>query len=220
MVNRPGEETVTEPKSARTRRRIMDVTARMLSQRGYNGTRLQDVAREAELQAPTLYYYFSSREELIEAVVRDGVATMTRHVTTVLECLPPGTPPMERIAAAVEAHLRLSLEISTYTTAAIRNTGQLPDHMRERQQAAEAEYAAVWRDLFRAAETAGVLRGGVDTRTARLLVLGALNWASEWWDPERGSLEGVVRTAQTIVHQGLSDIRPAQLVPKFLPPES
>ena len=38
---------------------------------------------------------------------------------------------------------------------------------------------------------------------ARMLVLGALNWAAEWWNPRRGSLEAVVRTAQSLVRHGL-----------------
>jgi hypothetical protein len=38
---------------------------------------------------------------------------------------------------------------------------------------------------------------------ARMMVLGALNWAAEWWNPRRGSLDTVVRTAQSLVRHGL-----------------
>jgi len=38
---------------------------------------------------------------------------------------------------------------------------------------------------------------------ARMMVLGALNWAVEWWNPRRGSLDTVVRTAQSLVRHGL-----------------
>jgi TetR/AcrR family transcriptional regulator, cholesterol catabolism regulator len=40
---------------------------------------------------------------------------------------------------------------------------------------------------------------------ARMMVLGALNWAAEWWNPRRGSLDTVVRTAQALVRHGLAD---------------
>jgi hypothetical protein len=36
-----------------------------------------------------------------------------------------------------------------------------------------------------------------------MLILGALNWAAEWWNPRRGSLDIVVRTAQSLVRHGL-----------------
>jgi TetR/AcrR family transcriptional regulator, cholesterol catabolism regulator len=39
-------------KSARTRQRILDAAAYVLSRKGYAGTRLSDVAGQAEIQAP------------------------------------------------------------------------------------------------------------------------------------------------------------------------
>ena len=47
---------------------------------------------------------------------------------------------------------------------------------------------------------------------ARMLVLGALNWAAEWWNPRRGSLDTVVRTAQSLVRHGLACGKP-QVMP-------
>jgi hypothetical protein len=38
-----------------------------------------------------------------------------------------------------------------------------------------------------------------------MMVLGALNWAAEWWDPEGGPLDEVIRTAQSMV---LHSLRP------------
>jgi TetR/AcrR family transcriptional regulator, cholesterol catabolism regulator len=37
-----------------------------------------------------------------------------------------------------------------------------------------------------------------------MLVIGALNWAPEWWNPERGSLADTVATAQQLVRHGLA----------------
>ena len=87
--------------------------------------------------------------------------------------------------------------------AAIRNIGQLPAEIRERQLVGQREYADVWRDLIDAAVADGEL-ADVDTRAARMLVLGALNWAPEWWKPERSSLETVIATTQHVVRSGLA----------------
>src|SRR5580693_4098228 len=88
-------------KSARTRRRILDAAAHVLSRKGYAGTRLTDVADQAEIQAPAIYYYFPSRDDLIEEVMWTGIALMREHVTKVLTALTPGADPLERIDAAV-----------------------------------------------------------------------------------------------------------------------
>jgi hypothetical protein len=61
----------------------------------------------------------------------------------------------------------------------------------------------MWRKLLQDAGNAGLLRSDLDPMAARMMVLGALNWAAEWWNPRRGSLDTVVRTAQSLVRHGL-----------------
>jgi TetR/AcrR family transcriptional regulator, cholesterol catabolism regulator len=191
-------------KSARTRERILNAAAHVLSRKGYAGTRLSDVADQAEVQAPAIYYYFPSREALVEEVMWTGIARMREHVGQVLAALPAGSGPLERIDAAVAEHLRYELEVSDYTTAAIRNAGQVPDYISTRYSTEAAKYGEIWRQLLRDAAQAGLLRPDLDPMAARMLVLGALNWAAEWWNPRRGSLDTIVCTAQSMVRNGLS----------------
>ncbi|MGY4101890.1 TetR/AcrR family transcriptional regulator [Nocardia sp. R16R-3T] len=200
---RPVTDESAESKSTRTRKRILDAAAYILSRKGYTGTRLSEVAERAELQAPAIYYYFPSRDDLVEEVMWSGIADMREHVSAILDALPSPTPAIERIMVAVEAHLRHELEISDYTTASIRNAAQVPDTIRARQQTEETAYGRVWKKLFQEAADAGELPGHLDLRTARMLILGALNWAAEWWTPEAGPLDAVVHTAQIIVRCGL-----------------
>ena len=190
-------------KSARTRERILDAAAHVLSRKGYAGTRLSDVADQAEIQAPAIYYYCPSRDDLIEEVMWSGIAHMREHMTRVLAALPPHADPLDRIDAAVEAHLRYCLEISDYTTASIRNAGQVPENIAIRYAAEASQYGDMWRKLLQDADNAGLLRPDLDPMAARMMVLGALNWAAEWWNPRRGSLDTVVRTAQSLVRHGL-----------------
>jgi AcrR family transcriptional regulator len=190
-------------KSARTRQRILDATAQVLSLKGYAGTRLTDIAEQAQVQPAAIYYYFPSRDVVIEEVMWVGIAGMRAHVRETLDTLPPEAGPLDRIDAAVEAHLRHELEISDYTKAAIRNSAQLPDKIRARQLAEADRYGELWRALITDARNAGTLRADLDPRAARMLVLGALNWAVEWWNPRRGALTTLVQTAQSLVRHGL-----------------
>lgn len=197
-----------DSKSQRTRARILDAAAQVLSVKGFAGTRLTDVAEFAELQAPAIYYYFPSREDLIEEVMYAGISEMRQHLQKTLDELPDGTPPMDKIMAAVESHLRHELELSDYTTASIRNSGQIPEHLQTRQKKEESAYGRIWQRLFTEAVAEGELRDDVDPRMARLLVIGALNWAAEWWNPSRGSVDTVVATAQILVRTGLTPENP------------
>jgi TetR/AcrR family transcriptional regulator, cholesterol catabolism regulator len=191
-------------KSARTRSRILDAAAHVLSVKGYAGTRLSDVADYAQLQAPAIYYYFASREDLIEEVMYAGIAEMRRYLQRVLDALPPDTSAMDKILAAVEAHLRHQLELSDYASATIRNSGQVPERLRARQLKEDAAYGRIWRRLFDDARANGQLRDDLDVRIAQLLVIGALNWSAEWFDARRSSVDTIVSNAQVLVRNGLS----------------
>lgn len=201
----PASAEGAESKSAQTRRRILDAAAHVLSANGYAGLRLTDVAAHAELQAPAIYYYYPSRDDLIEEVMWAGIANMREHVVAVLDDLPAKASALDRLLAAVEAHLRHALEISDYTTAAIRNAGQVPLKIRRRQILEEQRYGEVWRRLVNDMARSGELRADLDLYIAQMLVLGALNWAVEWWDPRRGSLDSVVANAQSFVRGGLAE---------------
>jgi TetR/AcrR family transcriptional regulator, cholesterol catabolism regulator len=198
------DDDIPESKSALTRARIRDAAARVLSAAGYAGLRLTDVAAEAEIQAPAIYYYYASRDELIEEVMWVGIADMREHVAAALSELPDGTSPLERLLVAADAHLRHALEISDYTTASIRNAGQVPLSIRKRQILEEERYGEVWRRLINELAREGRLRPELDLYIAQMLVLGALNWAVEWWNPRRGSVEAVVHNAQSFIRHGIA----------------
>ncbi|MBY4575619.1 TetR family transcriptional regulator [Gordonia paraffinivorans] len=187
-----------------TRERILDATAVVLTRKGFAGTRLVDVGEQADLQAPAIYHYFKSREELIEEVVVTGVQQMHDCVLRALEAAPAEARPIDQLLIAVEAHLRQVLVASAYTTAATRNGGQLPDHLRHRYESARQAYGDVWRGLLTAAAEAGELKPDVDLGIVRMLVLGALDWTAEWWRPERGSFDQLVKTTQAVVLNGIA----------------
>ena len=214
MVHGDGISGDAISKSARTRSRILNAAAHVLSVKGYAGTRLSDVAEYAEVQAPAIYYYFASRDDLIEEVMYAGIADMRTHLLGVLDALPPETSPMDKILAGVEAHLRHELELSDYASASIRNAGQIPERLRARQLKEESAYGRIWRRLFDEARADGQLRSDLDARLAQLLVMGALNWSAEWFDPRRSSVDTIVSNAQVLVRNGLSPAPPASRLNK------
>lgn len=194
------------PKSARTRERILDAGAYVLSRKGYAATFLGDIASHAKCQTSAIYYYFESRETLLDEVIWLGIHRVHTHVAQTIQDLPSSTDPLDVILIGVEAHLRFVLGQSDYTTASIRNSGQIPAAARSRQLAEEQSYIALWRGIFDAAARSGALHAGYDLRLVRMLVLGALNWTTEWWQEGGESLDTLVENARTLIGRGL---RPA-----------
>lgn len=192
-------------KSQATRERILDAAAQVFRDKGYAGARLSDIAAAAGLRAGSLYYHFDSREALVEEVLRVGVARATDFVRHQVDALPTGASPLDRLRAAMTAHLLMVLEIGDYTSANIRIFGQVPDDIRRRHLKDQRAYGAYWRALFEAAQEAGELRGDVDLSVIRMLILGALNWSVEWYTPGgRVSAEEVAAEFVTMVFEGLA----------------
>jgi AcrR family transcriptional regulator len=195
-------DLVPSGSDASTRDRILAAAATALSIKGYSKTHMADIANLAEVQPPAVYYYFESREDLIGSVMREGQRMVREHVESALAALPPTSAIRDRVATAVEAHLRVELELSDFATAVTRNAGQLPPHLREGLTDESEAFHDVWRALLREAHEDGLLHGDLDPGIARMLTIGALNWATEWWHPGI-TVDEMVATAQQLVGAAL-----------------
>lgn len=187
-----------------TRDRILAAAAYVMSRQGYSGTRLSDIADVAAIRPPAIYYYFTSREELLAEVMAVGQRSVLEHVQKALADLPGRVDPLERIDCAVRAHLEVELRLSDFATALIRNSGQVPEEVQADQRKNSHKYFDVWQELLEDARREGYISSSLDLKIARMLVMGALNWTAEWWNAEHGSLPQLIATAQRMVRGALS----------------
>lgn len=69
------------PKGARTRRRIMDATEELVTNRPFSDVRITDIARAAEIAQPNFYTYFASVEDVIRELGREiSLEGLARHL--------------------------------------------------------------------------------------------------------------------------------------------
>lgn len=166
------------------RQQILDAAAKVLARRGYAGTQLSEIAYEAKTQPGSLYYHFDSREELIEEVLRQGVTLSFARARAVVDALADDSSALQRLEAALRAHLKFQLVESDYARAAVRSIGQYPEDMWSRVNAKFRAYGKFFDGLIAAAMKAGDLDPKVDRSALRMLILGAANWAPEWYRRE------------------------------------
>jgi len=190
-----------------TRDRILLAAARQFRYSGFASTSLREIAREAGITAGSIYNHFSSKEEILDEVLRIGVANVAKAVRERVASLPAGATWREKISAAIREHLRNALHQGDFTSANIRLWAQLPAEVKERQRVLRHEYAEYWRELFRSAQAAGELRSDLNNKVMELFVVGALNWTGEWYDPRRGSFDALCDELLTIIFDGISGDR-------------
>jgi AcrR family transcriptional regulator len=192
-------------KAAATRKRILDAAAEVLAERGFSGMRLSDVGEVAGIQAPAIYYHFSNKEELAVEVFVTGLVRSRTNLDDVLKEF--GTDdPLERLALAIDAHLRLCARYPDYTRAWIhRIAGGAPDHVQEQCRADERAYTRIWTRLIADAKAAGLLRDEVDPKVAQQLISGGLNSLVATWRVGRSApVDSFIVSAQVILLSGLS----------------
>jgi AcrR family transcriptional regulator len=63
-----------------TRDRVLSVAMELLAERGYAGTSTREVCERVGFTKPALYYYFRTKDELLEALVEPVLADLTRLV--------------------------------------------------------------------------------------------------------------------------------------------
>jgi AcrR family transcriptional regulator len=92
--------------------------------------------------------------------------------------------PIEALRVAIIAHASAVLGMGDYPRANVRNFGQFPPAIASAQMNHHRRYARVWRDLVERAMADGRIRHDLNASAVRLLILGALNWAPEWYSSE------------------------------------
>jgi AcrR family transcriptional regulator len=67
--------------SADTRQRILDVSAELFVEQGYDGTSLREIAEQLGVTKAALYYHFSSKDQILRALLEPGNELLAELLT-------------------------------------------------------------------------------------------------------------------------------------------
>lgn len=176
-------------KSEVTRQRIVDAAAKMFALKGYAHTRLSDIAHEAQSHAGGIYYYFASREQLVEEVLGISTKRTIDAINIRLDALPENATTMDRIRAAVTGQIAEILSHNSYTAAFLKIYSQVPEEVKKRHRPILREFFEIWRRIIRTGQAAGEIRDDLDPAIMRLAIVGSIQWSVEWLQPETSSAD-------------------------------
>lgn len=72
----PRSKSQSEQIRVESRQHILSTARRLFAERGYDGTRVSEIACQAEMSQGNIYWYFSSKQELLQAVLADGFESL------------------------------------------------------------------------------------------------------------------------------------------------
>ena len=191
------------PKSVKSRDAILKSAARLFRQQGYSATTLRQIATAAKIEAGSIYYYFGSKEAILDEVLDLGLRHVFESVKAAADSAGKASH-RRKIALAIEAHLIALLETSDFTSANIRIYGQLPEHLKKTQRPLRRAYAKYWDRLFLDARRAGEIRADIEVVPLRIFVLGALNWTIEWFRLDsKGAVRKLAKRTELLIFEGI-----------------
>ncbi|MFO1188339.1 MAG: TetR/AcrR family transcriptional regulator [Alphaproteobacteria bacterium] len=200
--------------------RILGAAARLFRDKGYSATSLREIAREARIKSGSLYYYFPSKEVILNEVLDRGISALTASVRHAIALVPPGSPVRARIEAAVRAHLHALFDRGDESTAYVRMYVHLPVAIKDRKRPVRQEYLAIWKALLREAQARNEIRPEIDVEFLCPFILGALTRAVEWYDVDWGSVDALIQAMIDTLFAGLephADGLPARMVDEIRP---
>jgi AcrR family transcriptional regulator len=157
------------------RAEILAVASRLFSERGVNSTTMAEIARRSGLQQSSMYYYFGSKEQILEAVVSEANRASLELVERIRDDPAPAVVQLYRmIRADVAALCALPYDLNEIHRLAARDAKTFARYWRERTRLERAVT-----DVIDAGIDAGELRA-VDPELTAVTILSNDEATQNW----------------------------------------
>ncbi|CAH1660373.1 TetR/AcrR family transcriptional regulator [Chelatococcus asaccharovorans] len=168
------------------RREIMHVAKQIIHRKGFEAASLQDIADALNMKKASLYYYFGSKEELLQdvlaAIIGEGMALVRDILASDQD------DPLTRLWRLVASHIHHLCANVVNVAVFLHERKVIPLEKRKTLLADDYAYQAAFIDTIRAGQQAGQIRADVDAKLAALSLLGSTNWTYTWFKSD-GDLE-------------------------------
>jgi TetR/AcrR family fatty acid metabolism transcriptional regulator len=164
--------------STERRREIMRAAIRCFANKGYHGSRISDIAREAGIADGTIYLYFNSKDSLLAELFDD---TMDRFIAEGLRHLEGIDDPLEKLSRIIELHLEM---LGADRSLAIVFQVELRHNIRFLSRISHRKfqkYLKIIQDCIAEGQEKGLIRRDVAPSEGALILFGALDELATTW---------------------------------------
>ena len=100
---RPEARPRRPPTLAAPRERILEEAAKLFAHSGYDGSSVADLAAALGVSKAAIYHYFTTKQDIYDAIILAVLEGLTRHVGQALD---QAASPAERLRAFMLGHAR------------------------------------------------------------------------------------------------------------------
>jgi TetR/AcrR family transcriptional regulator, cholesterol catabolism regulator len=181
---------------------ILKTAAKIFAEKGFHRTSVRDIARATEMSLAGLYYYFTTKEELLYLIQERCFATLLERWD---EAAKPESDVRTRIRLFAENHLSFFWHNMHEMKVMAHEDESLTGEFNEKILVLKRRYAKVLMDLIAELQDR---QGGraLDLRVATFLLFGMMNWIYTWYQPKRDlSLPELMEQMLRLYFLGLLD---------------
>jgi AcrR family transcriptional regulator len=199
---------------------LLTTATSLFNSKGYEGTSVEDIASALGILKGSLYYYISSKEDLLFRIVsevHDEVQGILEESMGMVDLTP-----LERVSVYVRSQAVYNVRNTTRIAVYYREIGRLNDERRDEIRSQRRNHHKVVSDLLAEAQADGEIGPDVDVNLASHCMFATVNWIYTWWRADRKlTEEKVAESCVAFVLSGIPgpDARPgaASAEVRFLP---
>jgi len=181
---------------------IVAAAAKVFRSKGYHAATVRDIAEAVGILKGSLYHHFESKEALLYLVVKEPIAQMFR---TIAEIADSDLSPTEKLRRAIAAHLEAFDRHYPHLFVYLRERESVKRRFREMIGFSPKDYERCWQQILREGLERGEFRADLDVQVTSYGLLGMLNWAYKWYDPQgRLNVKEVAREFTGLALGGIS----------------
>ncbi|MFB1478895.1 TetR/AcrR family transcriptional regulator [Corallococcus sp. RDP092CA] len=174
--------TGRRPDEGERYRTILETAARLICERGYEGTSMQEIAAACRMTKAGLYHHIQNKEQLLFAIMNYGMDVFEEQVLAPVQDV---ADPVERLRQCMRQNIHLvtsgrSKEVIIILHEHATLTGEAREYIDRRKK----RYVRFLEDSFAEAHRQGRLRGAVDPTVAAFSFLGMILWVYKWFKPD------------------------------------
>lgn len=166
---------------------ILDAAAAIFAEKGYEGTTVRDIADGAGILGGSLYYYISSKEDLLFALIDDfhklgSAAIDEAEARAVAE----DCDAVAVLRAVLIQHVECNATHGDRTAVFHNDFRHLDEDRRQEIVHSRRTHETRLERLLEAGQKEGTVRADLDPRLTALSMLSMLNSIHHWYHPGRG----------------------------------
>jgi AcrR family transcriptional regulator len=163
---------------ANRQQEIIAAAAKVFKEKGYHAATTRDIAAEVGIQQATLYYYISSKEELLYLVVREPILRLYDQVEQIVKATEPARVKIER---ALHAHLAAFDDNYPHMFVYVQELQNLVVVLQDKLRESPRHYQHLWEDILQQGVASKELRADLDVPATVFMILGMCNWLHRWY---------------------------------------